>query len=113
MLLKNAKARLITINGKFENGVRREAYQIKPGNNPAVEVPDNLCNSSFVKSLIADGSLVVLSATSDAVEVSAESFSGYDEMSKPDLVALCEAQGIEVGSRDTKIDLIEKLEAAE
>ncbi len=59
MLLRNAKARLVTINGKFENGVRAEKYQIKPGENPAVEVPDALCKTKFVQSLIEDGTLVV------------------------------------------------------
>lgn len=105
MLLKNKAPRLITINGKFENGERVKAYQIKPGDNPAVEVPDDLCDNAFVKSLIADGSLIVLSGASAP--------SAYDDMTKADLAALCEAQGLEVGSRDTKLDLIAKLEAAE
>ena len=104
MLLKNNKARLITINGKFENGQRVTAYQIKPGNNPAVEVPDELCNNTFVKALIEDGSLTVLSQV-------AETFSAYDDMTKADLAALAEQLGLEVGSRDTKADLIDKIEA--
>jgi hypothetical protein len=58
MLLKNTKARLITINGPYENGARTKKYQIKPGENPAVEVPDKLCKSPFVKALIDDGTLV-------------------------------------------------------
>jgi hypothetical protein len=60
MLLRNVKARLVTINGKFENGVRSEKYQIKPGDNPAVSVPDALCKTQFVQSLIEDGTLVVV-----------------------------------------------------
>lgn len=62
MLLKNVKARLVTINGRFENGQRVEKYQIKPGNNPAVEVPNKLCESKFVKDLIEDGTLIVVEA---------------------------------------------------
>jgi len=108
MLLKNTKARLITINGKFENGQRTQAYQIKPGNNPAVEVPNELCTNSFVKALIADGSLLV-QCEDDASVSSAPS--EYDDMSKSDLVALCEAQDIEVVARDTVKTLIAKLES--
>lgn len=111
MLLKNNKARLITINGPMRGDRRQVSYQIKPGNNPAVEVPDELCKTAFVKSLVADESLIVMSATpvvADEPEPSA-----YDAMSKADLVALCEAQDIEVGARDTKADLIVKLEASD
>ena len=108
MLLKNNAARLITINGKFENGERSESYQIKPGNNPAVEVPNELCDNAFVKGLITDGSLLVVGESKTETEPSV-----YDDMSKADIVALCEAQEIEVGSRDTKADLIAKLEAVE
>lgn len=103
MLLKNNKARLITINGKMVNGERNTAYQIKPGDNPSVEVPNELCDNAFVKSLIADGSLTVMDASTP------DESSEYDDMSKADLVALCEAQDIEVGARDTKADLIAKL----
>ena len=58
MLLKNNAARLITINGKFENGTRVSSYKISPGNNPAVEVPDELCKNKFVGSLIESGNLI-------------------------------------------------------
>lgn len=101
MLLRNTAARLITINGAFSNGVRVEEYQIKPGNNPAVEVPDNLCDSDFVRALIADGSLQVI----------AQVTSEYDTMAKADLIALCESRGIETNSRDTVKILAAKLEA--
>lgn len=110
MLLKNQVARLITINGEFENGQRVKAYQIKPGNNPSVEVPNELCENAFVKALIADGSLLV--QCEDDASVSATP-SQYDDMSKSDLVALCEAQEIEVVARDTVKTLIAKLEAVE
>ena len=111
MLLKNTKARLITINGPLtKSNVRSTAYRIKPGNNPSVDVPDELCDSAFVKGLIADGSLLVVGESKTEVEAEP---SVYDDMSKADIVALCEAQEIEVGSRDTKADLIAKLEAVE
>lgn len=108
MLLKNQVARLITINGKFENGQRVKAYQIKPGNNPAVEVPNELCDNAFVKALIANGSL--LAQCEDDASVSTVP-SEYDGMSKSDLIALCEAQEIKVVARDTEKSLIAKLEA--
>ena len=102
MLLKNIAARLITINSK-EHG----ALQIKPGDNPAVEVPNATCDNAFVQALIADGSLRV-DCEDDANAVA----SAYDLMSKADLIALCEAQDIEVGSRDTAKTLAAKLEEA-
>lgn len=106
MLLKNNKARLITINGPMRGDRRQVSYQIKPGNNPAVEVPDELCKTAFVKSLIADGSLIAVAA--DEPEPSA-----YDGMKKADLIALCEAKEIEVDSRDTVKSLTEKLEVSD
>ena len=109
MLLKNKVARLITINGKYENGERVQAFQIKPGNHPAVEVPNDLCDNAFVKSLIADGSLQVLSDD----DASAPEPSAYDGMEKPDLIALCESREIPVVARDTVKTLIAKLEAAD
>jgi len=133
MLLKNNSARLITVNGPLnEKGERSVKYQIKPGKNPAVEVPNELCKSAFVKSLIDNGSLVAHSAMVDEVELqgspvkpdlkprgasdvddadSGESL--YADFDKAQLVAQCEARGIEVGSRDTKNDLVAKLEAAD
>ena len=112
MLLRNTIARLITINGKFENGTRSEAYQVKPGNNPSVEVPNNLCDNSFVKALIADGSLVVeCDDDANAPAVDEAEQSAFEQMSKADLIELCNAQDIEVGSRDTVKTLAAKLEA--
>jgi len=55
--LKNMDKRLITIN----HGGKR--YDIKCGNNPAVEVPDEACKSDFVKHLIETGKLVSTGAT--------------------------------------------------
>lgn len=53
MLLKNNVARLITINGA--DGT---SYAILPGDNPAVDVPDELCRGDFVKHLLKSRQLV-------------------------------------------------------
>lgn len=128
MLLKNNSARLITVNGQLnEKGERSVKYQIKPGKNPAVEVPNELCKSAFVKSLIDNGSLVAHSAMVDDVELQGSPVkpdlkprsdadggdSLYADFDKAQLVAQCEMRDIEVGSRDTKNDLVAKLEAAD
>lgn len=112
MLLKNNVARLITINGKLDDkGQRSVKFQIKPGNNPAVEVPDELCKSEFVKALIASGALTSVAGT--PVEHVEPSESLYADFDKTQLVAQCEARDIEVKARDTVEKLIEKLEAAD
>ena len=128
MLLKNNSARLITVNGPLnEKGERSVKYQIKPGKNPAVEVPDELCKSAFVKSLIDNGSLVAHSTMVDDVELQGSPVkpdlkprsdadggdSLYADFDKAQLVAQCEARHIEVKSRDTATQLIAKLEAAD
>ena len=109
MLLKNNSARLITINGKLnERGERTEKYQVLPGKNPAVEVPDELCKSEFVKALIAAGALI---QQGEPVDTSDESI--YADFDKAQLVAQCEARDIKVTSRDTAATLVAKLEAAD
>lgn len=62
MLLKNNAKRLITVNGPLTDGGYPEHYDIKPGENPAVEVPDALCTSDFVKNLMRIGELTQVSA---------------------------------------------------
>ncbi len=128
MLLKNNSARLITVNGPLnEKGERSVKYQIKPGKNPSVEVPDELCKSDFVKSLIDSGSLVAQSGSVEALadptkpdlpkpKASGDTDSSeslYADFDKAQLVAQCEARDIEVKSRDTATQLIAKLEAAD
>ena len=54
MLLKNTKARLITIRD-----TATKFYRVLPGNNPAVEVPNRLCEMAFAKALIESGELRV------------------------------------------------------
>jgi hypothetical protein len=53
MLLKNTGKRLITINGVVKT------YTILPGDNPSVDVPDELCKSTFVTALIKANELRV------------------------------------------------------
>lgn len=55
MKLKNNSARLLTVN---HNGSK---YRILPGNNPAVDVPNDACKSDFVKNLLKIGDLVKVS----------------------------------------------------
>ena len=110
MLLRNNAARLVTINGAFELGQRTEAYQVKPGDNPAVEVPDELCENAFVKALIKDGTLTALTEAKPVIDVEAEP-SFYDGMNKADLISLCDSREIETSSRDTVKTLTGKLEA--
>ena len=108
MLLKNEATRLITINGAMSNNVRKVSYQIKPGNNPAVEVPDELCKNAFVRSLIKDGSLEVVSQPAK-VETVVENTSEYDDMTKGDLKEYAESLGIDVKSAWSKVDIIAEI----
>lgn len=57
MLLRNNSKRLITINAPMAEGGYTTFFDIKPGENPAVEVPDELCKSDFVKNLLDTGDL--------------------------------------------------------
>lgn len=88
MFLKNEAARLITIN-YVADGVK-SSYQILPGENPAVEVPNAVAKIDFVKVLIANGDLRV----ADASE--AESDGNDDD----DIAALRE----EAGRAGVKVD---------
>lgn len=55
MYLKNEAARLITIKHVVDGELT--SYQILPGENPAVEVPDAVGKIDFVKSLLENGDL--------------------------------------------------------
>lgn len=114
MLLKNKSARLITVNGTLnDKGERTEKYLIKPGKNPAVEVPNELCKSAFVQSLIDNEDLIAVAGSPVKPDLKPRGESLYVDFDKPQLVAQCEARDIEVGSRDTKNDLVAKLEVAD
>lgn len=71
MLLRNNACRLITVNGSMGADGYTEFYDIKPGENPAVEVPDALCGSDFVKNLINIGELIVLQSEASPVDTDA------------------------------------------
>lgn len=62
MLLRNNARRLITINGPMTEAGYTEYYDIKPGENPAVGVPDALCESDFVQALLKSRDLTVEAA---------------------------------------------------
>lgn len=55
MYLKNEAARLITIKHVVDGELT--SYQILPGENPAVEVPDAVGKIDFVKALLESGDL--------------------------------------------------------
>jgi hypothetical protein len=90
MHLKNEAARLITINTGA--GPDAKKYQILPGLNPAVEVPDELAKLDFVKALLKDGSLRRVGA--DELEGQDDEGGGSDELDE--LKAQAEALGIKV-----------------
>lgn len=133
MFLKNNAKRLITINGKLDDkGERLTKYQVLPGNNPSVEVPDELCESDYVKTLMSNGDLVQvqgdptkpdLPPKDDKTETQGDptkpdlpgggNESLYADFDKSQLIAQCEARDIKVSSRDTVVTLTEKLEAAD
>jgi hypothetical protein len=72
MLLRNNASRLITINAPMTEGGYTTYYDIKPGENPAVEVPDELCKSDFVKALLKSRDLTIESApTTDSDDLEA------------------------------------------
>ena len=106
-LLKNTAKCLITINGDLVGTTYDQRFQIKPGNNPAVDVPEELCKRPFVKALIKDGLLMVVQGpvVEDADEL--------DEMTKDELTLEAEMLGIEVTSRMTKSNIIELIRAAQ
>lgn len=59
MLLRNNSARLITINAPMGETGYDKFYDVKPGDNPAVEVPDEYCDSAFVQNLLKTRDLTV------------------------------------------------------
>ena len=112
MILKNNAKRLITINGAIIKGQRVTAFQIRPGHNPSVDVPDELCDNAFVKALLDDGSLVKV-GESATTEANSGETSQYDSMNKTDLTAFAEAQGIDVKSAWSKAEIIAEIEKVE
>lgn len=112
MLLKNISKRLITVNGAMVNSKRGKVYQVKPGNNAAVEVPDELCENAFVKGLIESGDLQALQSTV-VVENEEREPTEYDDMSKADVTEVAKSLEIEVKSSWSKNKIIDEIVALE
>lgn len=84
MLLKNNVARLITINAA--DGT---SYAILPGDNPAVDVPDELCQGDFVKHLLKSRQLVKDDGASDDESDDDQGGTELDELrSQADLLGI-------------------------
>ncbi len=101
--LKNMDKRLITIN----HGGKR--YDIKCGNNPAVEVPDEACETDFVKNLINTGKLVsTVTVVEDAGEDdNAEMRAELKEMTVAELKEHCKLLDLSGYSRMKEDELID------
>ena len=67
MELKNISARLITISGEGET-----EYKILPGENPAVEVPDDIVKGFFVQALIEEKQLSIVEQEKKPAKKAAE-----------------------------------------
>jgi hypothetical protein len=114
-LLKNNAAKLITLNAPHVTTELEtkypEKYKLLPAG-PAVEVPQSIADTAYVKALVKTGDVSIEQGSASAPVESVEP-SEYDDMTKAELVDMAEAMEIEVSSRDTKADLIAKLQAAE
>lgn len=105
MYLKNEAARLITIKHVVDGELK--SYQILPGDNPAVEVPDAVGKIDFVKALIDSGDL----RRADAGE--AEVDEGEDDDDIEVLRAEAEALDIKVDKRWKEDRLREEIAKAQ
>lgn len=109
MLLKNVSRRLITVNMPVtrkdkktgKDVTKMEGVKILPGENPAVEIPDDICKNAFVKALIKDGSLTVQLPEDDEAETAADDLSSK---SKDELLTI--AKMIDPDAKGTKAQLI-------
>jgi hypothetical protein len=81
--LKNLDKRLITIN----HGGKR--YDIKCGDNPSVEVPDEVMKTDFVKHLVDAGKLTVMSG---AVVIAQEPPADNEDEHRAELKAMTVAE---------------------
>lgn len=100
MFLKNEAARLITIK-HLVDGVETR-YPILPGENPAVEVPDEAAKIDFVKALLKSGDLRRVGA--DELEV--------DDSEDEDLAAQAESLGIKINKAWDEAQLREEITKA-
>ena len=119
MFLKNASARLITINsantlvkdieGKVTDVIAGKSYDLMPAGK-AVEVPDSLCNENkFVKALLSTGDIVKTVEEDDSdSEVEIE----ITKMTKGQLIDFADANGIETDASAKKADILADIELA-
>lgn len=104
MHLKNESARLIFIN--LREGETETTYQIAPGDNPAVEVPDSAAKMDFVKSLLKSGDLRRVGADELGIEED-------EELTEPTLAEQAELLGIKVDKRWSEETLREEIAKAQ
>lgn len=102
MLLKNISKRLITVNTTGGDG-KNIAVKILPGDNPPVEIDNDVAKNAFVKALIKDGSLVPGDAYVDEDEPETDA-SDLSKKTKDELLVI--AQMIDPNAKGTKADLI-------
>lgn len=105
MFLKNEAARLITINHLV--GEKETSYPILPGENPAVEVPDEAAKIDFVKALLKNGDLRRVGAD----ELESEDEDGGEE-SIDDLRERAGRAGVSVNKTWGKARLLEEIAKA-
>ena len=113
MLLKNNRARLITINAPTKQaGQPFTAINLIPAG-PAVDVPDKLCKSPYVKALIECGDVTNMGKAPKVeqkpVDDEDDAFAG---MNKDELVELGLANELDVNTRMTREQIIAAIENA-
>ena len=97
MLLKNKSPRLISINTSTD---AQDCIDLLPAG-AAVDVPDKLCNSRYVKALLQVGSIEKVGESVKKVE----SDNPLDDMTVADLKAYADGLEIEYGSSIKKDEL--------
>lgn len=100
MLLRNVSNRLVTINSKGEDG-KNKPLKILPGENPAVEVSEELCKTAFVKALLKERVLIV-----EVVDHDEDDEPANDLMSKTKDELLEIAKMIDPDAKGTKAELV-------
>ena len=100
MKIKNACARLITIN---DDG---NAYRFMPAGE-SVDIPESVAGSMYVKALIENGSLAIVSDEADTGDVGDTGGTGSE-----DIIAELESLGVTVDKRWGEDRLAQELEKA-
>ena len=118
MLLKNNSKRLISINepldvvkdkdGFVSSAAGGASHDLMPAGE-AVNVPDSLCDSKYVKALIDCGAILV--TEDDGAEGEDDEYN-LDKMTKAELVSFAEENKIEIDDSKRKADVLADIEAA-